>query len=254
MSAQAGRWSADDVDRRFGPGPRPAELADLARTLDGVLDRLSAVLRHEQRLTDELSHELRTPLAGLRAEVDLARDRPVTDPALADGLRSIDAAAEGLQQIVDTLLSAGRAGSRAAPGRSRVADVVATVTTAGRPGVTVTSAVAPDLVTGVDAAVLQRLLAPVLANAVRHARSTVTVRATPSPEGVLVTVEDDGRGVAATDVEEVFEPGWRADREDGHSGGGLGLSLTRRLAAACGGTVSCRPGPGGRFDIALPPG
>jgi signal transduction histidine kinase len=254
MSAQAGRWSADDVDRRFGPGPRPAELADLAGTLDGVLDRLSAVLRHEQRLTAELSHELRTPLAGLRAEVDLARDRPVADPTLAAGLAAIDGAAAELQQIVETLLSAGRTGRRTAPGRSRVAEVLATSTATGRPGVTLTVEVDPDLVTGVDAAVLQRLLAPLLANASRYARSAVTVRAAPSPAGVLITVEDDGPGVPATDVERVFAPGWRADPADDHPGGGLGLALARRLATACGGTVSCRPGPGGRFDVQLPPG
>ncbi|MCU1604024.1 MAG: Signal transduction histidine kinase, partial [Modestobacter sp.] len=117
MSQQAGRWSADDVDRRFGHRARPAELADLAATLDGVLDRLSAVLRHEQRLTDELSHELRTPLARLRAEVDLARDRPPGDPAVTTGLVAVDAAAQDMQQIIETLLQAGRGGSRAAPGR-----------------------------------------------------------------------------------------------------------------------------------------
>lgn len=51
MSAQAGAWSADDVERRFGAEPRPAELAELARTLDQLLDRLAAVLRHEQRFS-----------------------------------------------------------------------------------------------------------------------------------------------------------------------------------------------------------
>ena len=44
MSAQAARWSADDIDRRFGRTPRPQELAELAETLDGVLNRLSAVV------------------------------------------------------------------------------------------------------------------------------------------------------------------------------------------------------------------
>jgi signal transduction histidine kinase len=245
------------VDRRFGHRSRPAELADLAATLDGVLDRLSAVLRHEQRLTAELSHELRTPLARLRAEVDLARDRPPGDPAVTAGLRAVDSAAQDMQQIIETLLQAGRAGTRAAPGRCRPADAVADLLAATHPppGVRIAVDVDPGLVAGVDAAVLQRLLAPVLDNAVRHARSSVQVHGRRSPEEVLLTVDDDGPGVAAEDVGRVFEPGWRADPDDEHPGGGLGLALAQRLATACGGIVTCHARTdGGRFEIVLPPG
>lgn len=257
MSEQAGRWSDEDVDRRFGRQPRPAELTDLAATLDGVLDRLSAVLRHEQRLTAELSHELRTPLARLRAEVDLARDAPPGDPAVADGLSAVDGAAQDMQQIIETLLHAGRAGARTAPGRCRPADAVAVLlaATTSPPGPRVEADVDPELVAGVDATVLQRLLAPVLDNALRYARSGVAVHGRRTPEGVLLTVDDDGPGVAAADVDRVVEPGWRADPDDGHPGGGLGLALAQRLATACGGSLTCRArAGGGRFEIALPPG
>jgi signal transduction histidine kinase len=257
MSQQVGRWSADDVDRRFGHRSRPAELADLAATLDGVLDRLSAVLRHEQRLTDELSHELRTPLARLRAEVDLASDRPPGDPAVTAGLRAVDAAAEDMQQIIETLLQAGRAGTRAAPGRCRPAAAVATLLagTSPPPGLRVAADVDPGLVAGVDAAVLQRLLAPVLDNAVRYARTSVHVHGRRLADGLLLTVDDDGPGVAAEDVAQVFDPGWRADPDDDHPGGGLGLALAQRLATACGGSVTCRArADGGRFEVTLPPG
>ena len=59
------RWSERDLDRRFGLGEPHDELTQLAATLDGLLDRLAASLRHEQRFSAELSHELRTPLARL---------------------------------------------------------------------------------------------------------------------------------------------------------------------------------------------
>jgi signal transduction histidine kinase len=209
MSAQAARWSADDVDRRFDREPRPAELAELAATLDGVLDRLSAVLRHEQRLTAELSHELRTPLARLRAEAELARARPIGDPAVTTGLAGIDAAAEEMQQIVGTLLTSARAGSRTPPGRCHPAQPVeALLSTIGtRPGLRASADIDPALVVGVDAAVLRRLLSPVLDNAVRYARSSVSVRGERSGAGVLLVVEDDGPGVSAGDADQVFAPG-----------------------------------------------
>ncbi len=257
MSEQADLWSAEDVGRRFGARARPTELAELAATLDGVLDRLSAVLRHEQQLTAELSHELRTPLARLRAEVDLARGRAPGDELVAEGLRAIDDAATDTQQILETLLHAGRGGRRVAPGRCSPADAVtATLGVLGvRPDVRIDTDVDRDLVAGVDLAVLQRLLAPVLDNAVRYARELVTVRGSRAPGGVLLTVTDDGAGVAASDADRVFGPGFRADPEDGHPGGGLGLALARRLALAAGGSISCRPGAGGgRFEILLPSG
>ena len=76
MTKQAARWSTDDVDHRFGDHRPPAELDELAATLDGLLDRLSAVLRNERQLSAEISHELRTPLARASAEIQLLRQRP----------------------------------------------------------------------------------------------------------------------------------------------------------------------------------
>ena len=256
MSEQAARWSAHDVDRRFDPAERPTELAELAATLDGVLDRLSAVLRHEQRLTAELSHELRTPLARLRAEVELASARRPADPAVAAGLAAVDAAAADMQQIIETLLTSARAGVRTAPGRCSAAAVVTGLLAApaSRPEVRMSADIDPALVVGVDAAVLQRLLAPLLDNAERYARSSVRVHAERDPDGVVLVVEDDGPGVGPEDADRVFEPGWRADPDDDHPGGGLGLALAARLASASAGSVICRPGPGGRFEIHLPPG
>ena len=261
MTEQAGRWSADDVDRRFGASTRAAELSDLAITLDGVLDRVSAALRYEQQLTGELSHELRTPLARIRAELDLVRDRRAGDPEVAAGLPAMDAAVTDMQQIIETLLSAGRSGTRTAPGRCRPAEVVTALADAAALGHTangqpaLVNEVSEGLVVGVDEAVLRRLLAPLVDNARRYALTAIEVRGERRDGTVVLTVDDDGPGVRAHDVELVFAPGWRADPADGHLGGGLGLALTRRLATACGGSVRAVPrAGGGRFEVGLPPG
>jgi signal transduction histidine kinase len=255
MTGQADRWSADDVGRRFGEAPRPAELDDLARTLDDLLDRLAAVLRHERQLSDELSHELRTPLARVQAEVDLLRERPRDDAEQARALAVVDEAVGSMQQILETLMAAARSQSGTLPGRCAPADLLGPLverSAAVRPGLTHVVAVPADLVAGVDAAVVERLLVPVLDNAVRHAGSRVSVTGDGRPRFVRLEICDDGPGVAPDDVERVFEPGWRADPADGHDGAGLGLPLVRRLARAAGGDVVAAPGPGGRFAIDLP--
>src|SRR3954452_279421 len=78
MTRQAATWSERDLDRRFGLGEPHDELTQLASTLDGLLHRLAASLRHEQRFSAELSHELRTPLSRVIAETELALRRERT--------------------------------------------------------------------------------------------------------------------------------------------------------------------------------
>ena len=252
MSGRAAAWSADDVDRRFGSDPRPAELADLARTLDGVLDRISAVLRDEQRLSGELSHELRTPVARIRAEAELLADRPRDTAETHRAARAIADSATEVEEVLTTLMTAARGGRRIAPGRAPVAPVLDALADAAAVEVRVHAD--PALVAGVDAAVLRRLLQPVVDNAVRHAAGRVDLHAAAAGAGVVVRVTDDGPGIASGDVDRVFAPGWRADTADGHDGAGLGLALTRRLVEAAGGTARALPGPGGRVEVTLPPG
>ncbi len=79
--ASAEDWGAHDLDRRFDLGPPRDELTGLAATLDGLLARIAASRRHEQRFASEVAHELRTPIAGLRgrAELALGADGPDAD-------------------------------------------------------------------------------------------------------------------------------------------------------------------------------
>ncbi|MCW2879390.1 MAG: Histidine kinase [Sphaerisporangium sp.] len=260
MTRQAAEWSAHDVERRFGSTRRPEELHALADTLDGLLDRLAAVLRHEKQLSAELSHELRTPLTRIVGEVYLLRSRPRSPEELDAAHDAIAAAAEQMSHILETLLAAARSESGSLPGRCEVLPAlrraVATVAAvAPSPGLTMEVRCADTaLAAGVEGDILDRILAPLLDNARRHAGSAVVLAAFEGPLGPEIAVTDDGPGVPAGLADAIFTPGRRADPGDGHPGAGLGLALARRLARASGGDLSLRPtAQGAVFVVSLPP-
>ncbi|GHF27934.1 two-component sensor histidine kinase [Streptomyces mashuensis] len=257
MTGQATRWSAAASGERFGATARPVELAQLGASLDGLLDRIRAVLRHEQLLTGELSHELRTPLACITAELDWWHARPRS----AEETRAMHArlaeAARRMRTICDTLLEEARDSSRTVSGITTVLPVLrhlaAEAPAAGT--ATVTVSCPETLMAGVPAGLLERIVSPLLDNALRYALSRVLVKAEQCPEGsVRVELVDDGPGVPESFTGQLFKPGRRADPGDGHGGAGLGLPLARRLARSAGGDVrhDARPAPGAVFVISLP--
>ncbi|GAA1712548.1 sensor histidine kinase [Streptomyces yatensis] len=271
MTDQATQRNAVTSEERFGTARHPVELARLGTSLDTLLDRIRTLLRHERQLTGELSHELRTPLSRIVAELDWWRARPrstaetrATHQVIADATRS-------MRTICDTLLDDARGGTHTT-GTAKVRPVLRRL---------VEHLDVPDHVTislddqqahhahqphqanpaacpeaGVPPALLERIVGPLLANALRYARSSVVVRTARESGGVRVDITDDGPGVPRPFIDQLFQPGRRADPGDGHGGAGLGLPLARRLARSAGGEVSYDSGhaPGARFMVRLPPG
>ncbi len=254
MADQAARWSASDVAQRFGDAPRPEELRHLAGSLDAVLDRISAVLRHEQQLAAEISHELRTPLAVIATEAELLESSPRDEEERRRGHRVIAETATRMASLLDDLLAQAAQAVTEAPGSCQVGPVVDDVlSTLGAPGLTHDVDVPPALEAGVTADVLARVLTPLVANAARYAGTRISVTAERVGPAVRVHVSDDGPGVPHDFRHVVFEPGRRADPDDGHAGAGLGLALARRLARAAGGDISLHGDAGSEFLVVLPP-
>jgi signal transduction histidine kinase len=238
MTRQAAEWSARAPSERFGAGQQFEELQALAGTLDALLDRLSAVLRHERRLSAELSHELRTPLSHIAAEVDLmlsVRHNPADEKAAHLRIRD---RADSMDRIIETLLSTARAEQRDHPaGACAVDTVIASI--AARIDATFACRYDPSaLAVGVDGAVLERILAPIMENAGRYARSTIWVETIRRTGEVVIDISNDGPLLEPQFAERVFEPGFRADESDHNAGVGLGLALARRLARSADGDVA----------------
>jgi two-component system, OmpR family, sensor kinase len=259
MTARAADWSERDLSQRFYTGEPHDELTSLASVLDGLLARLSASLAREQLLTAEISHELRTPLAKIQAEAELMGGRERSTQEYRDSLQLIRRYAGELQRVLETLLASARAagghGTRSdarEAARRAVEPVRDQLTAEGKSVELVCSG--PTMVAA-EAELVERILAPLLENAGRYARSRVTLELAGSDGQVLFEVRDDGPGVAADERERIFDAGFRgaAGKPDEHQRAGLGLPLVRRLARAAGGEVEARETlAGASFRVRLP--
>jgi signal transduction histidine kinase len=261
MTGQAADWSEHDLDRRFALGEPHDELTRLAATLDNLLERVAASLRHEQRFSSEISHELRTPLTKVRAEAELALRHKRSDESYREALRRVLAGADQMERIIDTLLVAAREEAGSLPGvadasdaASRAAESCMGVAESQGIEIEVSSNGPPSRVAS-ESDLVERILVPVIENACRYGRTRVTVTFEPRNGSITYTVTDDGPGVTEAERERIFEPGMRgsAGESDGGGGAGLGLALARRLARAARGDVEAHPDArGGRFTILLP--
>jgi signal transduction histidine kinase len=260
MTEHAAAWSEHNLDRRFEVPEEPYdELTQLAATLNGLLDRLAASLRHERRFSAELSHELRTPLSKViaEAEVALRRERSATDykEALEVTLRN----AQHVARIVETLVAVAQHEASAIRGTADAFEIVEQATSAvvsvadSRHIAILTEPPSPPVRIGVDGDLAERVLQPIIDNACRYARSEVRVVVEPRPNRVRFVVSDDGDGVDPGERQSIFEPGRRGTNSAGSSGAGLGLALARRLAQAASGDVTYEGnGRGARFVVSLP--
>jgi signal transduction histidine kinase len=258
MTEDAAEWSERDLDRRFDLGEPYDELTGLAATLDNLLARLAASVRHERRFASELSHELRTPLARISGEAELALSRERTAYEYRSALHSVHRNAEQMTRTVEALVAAARHEADLHGPTSDVREAVAAALAdarAGHPEARISSSVPPEPVrVAAETDLVAAMLQPLLDNAAQYAASSIDIAVRRQGTSVLVDVVDDGPGLDESELDRIFEPGVRGSAAaSGVEGSGLGLSLARRLARSAGGDVAAVPGDsGGRFTLTLP--
>ncbi|MEW5834930.1 MAG: sensor histidine kinase N-terminal domain-containing protein [Pseudomonadota bacterium] len=240
----------------------PVEILPLTRTIDGLFERLRAVLSLQERFIADAAHQLRTPLAGLRLHVDRARGS--SDPAVVrDALEHIEQLTQRTARTSTQLLALTRAQSpwkeRATTGDVDLARLVPKavelrIPEALRAGIDLgyQGPDHPAMIHG-DAAALQELLDNLIDNILRYAgegaRATVSVLPLPD-QGVLLQVEDSGPGVPPEALERLGERFFRVAGTQA-SGTGLGLAIVQQIAQQHGARLGFGPVAGGGLRISL---
>ncbi len=266
VTQTAAAISARDLSQRVPIGSTHDELSQLATAFNAMIDRLEGAVERERRFTAEASHELRSPLAVIRAEGTLALERPRAQEEYERTLRRIDEQATVMEALIASLLGLARA--ETAHGR-RVEEVPVTSLVASalmesgpeaqRTNVRIDNQIPSDLVVHSTPALLTRALRNLLDNAIRVSKAGDTVRIRAVREGtrIVVSVEDQGPGIAPEHQERIFDPFYQvaSARTPGETHG-LGLAISQRIVKAHGGTLAVvsTPGKGACFRIILPAG
>lgn len=265
MRRQVDAVTAITLTERLDEPATDGEIGRLARTMNGMLDRLEASQATQRRFISDASHELKSPLAALRQYAEVARDHPerISEEELSDAVLE-----EGgrLERLVQGMLVLARADEGAL--RLDLSDVdlddllldeAQRVRGAGSLSVD-TSSIAAARVRG-DVGLLRQLVRNLVDNATRHAHAVIALTAGPGPDAAsaMLTVCDDGDGIPAADRERVFDRFVRLDdaRARDTGGSGLGLAIVREIALAHGGSVRIEEatGPGGTcVRVTLPAG
>lgn len=256
IRAQLVEISGSDLSRRVSQPPGEDEIALLARTANETLDRLQRSVDRQRQFASDASHELRTPITGLRANLEDAAMHP-DDTDLVETIHAALRDTDRLESIVTDLLLLARLGTGGAIAREPIelADLVKSGLSVRTSQMMTRTDLAADLVVQGVRVQLLRLLHNLLDNADRFADGVVEIELVRDDDAALLTVTDDGIGIAPADRERVFERFTRLDsaRSRFTGGTGLGLAIARDIAVAHGGSLRIEDSPAGaRFALRLP--
>ncbi|HRO28136.1 MAG TPA: HAMP domain-containing sensor histidine kinase [Luteimonas sp.] len=262
LSLFLGWWSASrvmspvsELARRLGgsggsTAPEPLaphfpddEVGELAKALDDYAARLTEVVQRDREFNADVSHELRTPLAVIRGAVELLLARPELDEKTQARLLRIQRAEQQCTDLISALLLLSR--NERGHGATDVAKVAEQLLDAHRSQIggkklalRLEGAPGQVVVDAPESAVTVAL-GNLIGNAVKYTQEgEVIVRLL----GDAVEVVDSGPGLSAEDAARLFERGYRGTHAEHSQGGGIGLSIVRRLCALYGWDVRVTPG------------
>jgi len=263
----ADRIAAGQLEHRVPADGNGDEIDRLGQAFNAMATQLGAMLRGQRALLTNVSHELRTPIARMRVLVELLGERleSIPDPdhpvaaRLRRGIAELGQDLIELEGLIGDLLTSGRLDLAGAPALQRSPTELLPLLSRAAARVGARVRCEPDLVADLDVVLIERLLANLLHNARRACpEGQIDLAAVRDGAALLLSVEDEGPGIAPADRAQIFDPFTRLDaaRARDHGGVGLGLYLCRQIAQAHGGTITAEDrldgAHGARLALRLP--
>lgn len=259
IRARVADISTSDLGERVPVPDSHDEIAALAVTMNEMLSRLEAGLRAQQRFVGDASHELRSPLTTIISGLEVAEAHPdLLDADLA--VNTLLPEAQRMHTLIDDLLLLARADEQTLLRRTEqvaLDDLArAEAERAQRDTRCMVHTETHPVRLEADPVAMSRMIRNLVENAVRHAVSCVAIEVGDGDGAAVLTVTDDGPGIAPGDRDRVFERFVRLDSDRARSGGGtgLGLAIVAEVVAAHGGTVTIDDPPSGgtKLIVTLP--
>lgn len=248
IASEVADISAEELQRRLPVDARPRELVGLVVAFNTMLDRLDRAFAGLSQYSANLAHELRTPLNNLRGEAEVALLHERTAAEYREVLMSSLEEYDRLSKMIDGLLFLARAESRETKAAGSVlmladqARAVCEFYEGLADEKRVDLSVKGDASIAADPVLVRRALVNLVANSLNHVRAgghvMIAIEQTEDG-GAVVRVEDDGRGIAGSDLPHVLQRFYRGaeSRGEGTPGVGLGLAIVKSIMDLHRGTV-----------------
>jgi signal transduction histidine kinase len=260
MTDTAKRASAEHLGERLAlAGPRD-ELKELADTFDEMLERLDRAFASQQRFVANAAHELRTPLTAMRTSIEVTLSKPTRTPEQLEAMAArIRRGIQRAEATVEALLALATSEQDPATNESvdlatATEDAIDTAApTIAELNLKVDATLNTAPITG-DPALLERMIANLVENAVRHnlPGGWISVQTATSNGHALFQIANSGPQVPEDSVPALFEPFQRAEeRLNPTRGIGLGLSIAQAISQAHGATITAHSRPEGGLDVAV---
>ena len=264
MRERAAAVTAQKLDQRLPVDAVPRELADLANTLNEMLERLEEAFGRLSEFSSDLAHELRTPISNLMTQTHVTLTRIRDAASYREVLESNAEEFDRLAKMIGDMLFLAKAENGLAIADREQIDLELAVrqlfefydALAEEKGIRLELVGEGNV--GGDGLMLRRALSNLLSNALRYTPrlGCVTVAIVAEEKEIVLSVENPGETIPPQHLARLFERFYRADPSRQHIAGegtGLGLAITRAIVVAHRGTISATSAEGRTcFSIRLP--
>lgn len=259
LSAQSIR-EGNDLTKRIELENSSKEVQSLSDSFNGMLDRLEKSFKSEQQLTNDVSHELRTPVSVIMSQCEFTLEKQRTEEEYEEALKLVFRQSKKMSGMINDMLSFSRLEKREAfeglcdtDFSELIKSVCDDLSLIRDKGITVHCETEDNIIINGDSQLLTRLAVNLVSNAYRYGKDNGNIYVSLKSEGryAVLTVHDDGIGIAKEDIEKIWDRFYRADKSRSDKGTGLGLCFVREIARIHGAevSVSSKLGEGSTFTF-----